>query len=151
MVYEHDYNAFPELSNQQLQDIGFTSPFKQYTEDFRATVIKVHDGDTVTLRTPERDFDFPLRFLNINSRELNEGGEEAREWLKNQILGKEVDVLIDSDNRVGKYGRLLGTIISQGLDVAQEQINLGLAKEFGHEYEDQIPKTSKIFNTEQWF
>ena len=151
MVFEHDYKNFPELSNAQLQDIGFTSPHKQITEDFRGTVVKVHDGDTITLRTSFRDFDFQLRFLSINSPELGEGGEKARDWLKSQIEGKEVDILIDSENRVGKYGRLLGTIISQGLDVAQEEIHLGLAKPFGKEYEDKIPKTTKVFSLKQWF
>lgn len=150
-MFNHDYDKFPELSNKQIQDFGFTSPFKQYTEDFRASVVKVHDGDTVTLRTTERHFNFPLRLLNINAPELNEGGEKAREWLKNQILNKEVQVLINSDNRVGKYGRLLGTIISAGLDVAQEQINLGLAKTFGQEYEQEIPKQERLFNLQQWF
>lgn len=150
-MFEHDYEAYPELTNTQIDTIGFSSPFKQITEDFRATVIKVHDGDTVTLRTDFRSFDFPLRFLNINSRELNEGGEEAREWLKNKIKGKEVDILINKSNRVGAYGRLLGTIISNGLDVAQEQINLGLALPFGQEHEAEIPKQGAIFNTQQWF
>ena len=150
-MFEHDYENYPELSNKQLQDIGFTSPFVQYTEDFRATVIKVYDGDTISVATPDRDFIFPIRMLKINSREMGEGGEEAQVWLENQILNKEVDVLIDPENRVGKYGRLLGTIISQGLDVAQEQINLGLALPFGQEHEAEIPKQEKIFSEKQWF
>ena len=30
----------------------------------------------------KRDFDFPVRFLGINAPEMNEGGGEAREYLK---------------------------------------------------------------------
>ena len=60
MVFEHDYKNFPELSNRQIEEFGFSSPHKQYTEDFDAFVVRVHDGDTITLRTPERDFTFEV-------------------------------------------------------------------------------------------
>src|SRR5210317_1760499 len=108
MVLDHDYESFPELSNQQLNDIGFSSPHVQYTEDFWAVVVRVVDGDTVMLRTSDRDFDFPLRMLNIDAPELSEGGNDARDWVKARVEGKEVYVEIDNDQRVGKYGRLLG-------------------------------------------
>jgi len=79
---EHDYVNFPELTNKQLQEEGFQSPHEQITEDFRAVVVKVHDGDTVTLRCDFRDFDFPLRFSNIDAPELNmDGGQEAKEFV----------------------------------------------------------------------
>jgi len=151
MVFEHDYVNFPELTNTQINDFGFASPHKQITEDFRATVIRVHDGDTVTLRTTFRDFDFPLRLIDIDAKELNEGGEEAREWLKNKILNQSVTVLIDSQNRVGKYGRLLGNIIHNGLSVAEEEIHLGLAKPFGTKDEGKIDRQDKTFSLRQWF
>ena len=79
MVEQHDFTSFPELTKRQIEEFGFTSPHPQITEDFRATVVKVHDGDTVTLRTDFRDFDFPLRLLDIDAKELNEGGESAAE------------------------------------------------------------------------
>lgn len=151
MVFEHDYKNFPELTNTQIQEFGFTSPHTQITEDFRAEVIKVHDGDTITLRTTFRDFDFPLRFTDIDAPELSEGGEEAREWLKNRIEGQSVDVLIDAQNRVGKYGRLLGAVMFNGLNVAQEEIRQGLAKSFGSKKEGEVPPKDKVFSLRQWF
>ena len=138
MVFEHDYDKFPELSNTQLADFGFSSPHKQISEDFTAEIVRVHDGDTVTLRTSFRDFDFPLRLLNIDAPEMNNGGEEARDWLKTLILNKTVNVIINSSQRVGKYGRLLGKIFFGGLEVGQEELNLGLAKPFGTKLEGQI-------------
>ena len=78
MVFEHDYKNYPELTNSQLSEFGFSSPHKQITEDFTAEVVKVHDGDTVTLRTDFRDFDFPLRLAGVDSPEMNSGGEKAR-------------------------------------------------------------------------
>lgn len=149
-MFDHDYVNYPELTNSQINDFGFSSPHKQITEDFEAEVIKVHDGDTITLRVPFRDFDFPLRFLDIDSPELNAGGEEAREWLKGQIEGEKVQIKIDPNNRVGKYGRLLGKVISRGLDMAETELRLGFAKPFGKKNEGEIPSQNKIFSIKKW-
>ena len=150
MAFNHDYERYPELTNVQLQVLQFTSPHKQITEDFKAEVIKVHDGDTVTLRTGFRDFDFPLRLLDIDSPEMSEGGAEARDWLKNKILNQVVQVLVDPNQRVGKYGRLLGRIFFNGLDVGQEELSLGYAKEFGRKKEGEPAPLDKIFALRQW-
>jgi len=151
MAFEHDYKAFPELSNRQLEELQFTSPHVQITEDFEAEVVKVHDGDTITLRTSFRDFDFPLRLLDIDSPEMSEGGQEAKEWLSSKLLFKKIKVLIDSRNRVGKYGRLLGHVLFGGLNVAHEEIALGLAKEFGTKKEGEVPNLYGLLNQKQWF
>lgn len=148
----HDFKEFPELTNRQIEEFGSESPHKQYTEDFDAVVVKVIDGDTVRLRTEERDFDFPLRILDIDAPEMNEGGKEAREFLKGQILDEDVEIKIDIKQRVGKYGRLLGRIVSRGLDMAEAEIRLGLAKPFGKKNEGEVPLTpSKLYRLNQWF
>lgn len=144
MAFEHDYIKFPELTNRQLEELQFTSPHVQITEDFYAEVVKVHDGDTIRLRTPFRDFDFPLRLLDIDAPEMSEGGEVAREWLKNKVLGQQVRILINSKNRVGKYGRLLGKVFYRGMDVGQEEVYLGLASPFGLKKEGEVPNIGKI-------
>jgi len=141
---DHDYKNYPELTNTQLNEFQFTSPHVQITEDFKATVVKVHDGDTITLRTDFRDFDFPLRFLEIDAPELNEGGKEATEWLKSRLLGKEVTIEINSLNRVGKYGRLLGIVFLDGLNVGEEMQHLTLVKEFGKKKESEIEPIGKM-------
>ena len=38
---------------------------------------------------------------------------------------------IDKQNRVGKYGRLIGRIILVGLDVGKESMAMGFSKPFG--------------------
>ena len=150
MVFEHDYENYPELTNKQLQEFHFSSPHPQIVADFSATVIKVHDGDTITLRTDFRDFDFPLRFLDIDAPEMNAGGEAARDWLKSKILGHEISVSIDTDNRVGRYGRLLGRIFFNGINLGMEMLYLGLVKPFGTKKEGQIPDLGQIFMIKQW-
>ena len=151
MMVDHDYKNFPELTNRQIDEFGFESPHEQILEDFDAVVVKVHDGDTVTLRTDFRDFDFPLRLLDIDAPEMSEGGEEARDFLRGQILDEEVRIIIDKKQRVGKYGRLLGKILSRGLDMGEAEIRLGLAVPFGKKNEGNVPDMNKIFKLDQWF
>ena len=147
----HDYKKFPELTNGQLAELELMSPHPQIKGDFYATVVKVHDGDTITLETDTRDFTFPLRFLEIDAPELNDGGEITRDWLKDRIEGREVQILIDPNNRVGKYGRLLGKVFYGGQDIGIEEYRLGLATEFGNKNEGEIPISDKILSVKQWF
>ena len=151
MVLEHDFKEFPELRNSQLEELQFESPHKQITEDFEAVVARVHDGDTITLRTKFRDFDFPLRFLDIDAPEMNAGGEEARDWLRGRILGETVQILINRRNRVDKYGRLLGKVFHGGMDVGDEELRMGLATPFIRRREGELPDLNKMFNLKQWF
>lgn len=148
---EHDFKKFPELTNKQLEELQFQSPHKQITEDFRATVVRVHDGDTITLRTGFRDFDFPLRFLDIDAPEMNMGGEVARDWLRNRILDEVVQILINFKNRVDKYGRLLGHVFHMGMDVGDEELRMGLAVPFDQRREAELPNLHKMFSIKQWF
>jgi len=147
---QHNFKKYPELSNRQIQEDPFLSPHKQITEDFEAVVVKVHDGDTITLRATFRDFDFPLRLMGIDAPELNAGGEEAKEWLEKRLLNQAVQVIINKYQRVDKYGRLLGKIIHAGLDVGEEEILLGLAVPFTRRREGEIPDLNKIFSIKKW-
>ncbi len=151
MVMEHDFINYPELTNKQIETMGFISPHKQIIDNFNATVVKVHDGDTITLRTEFRDFDFPLRFLDIDAPEMNAGGEVARDWLRNRILDEVVQILINFKNRVDKYGRLLGHVFHMGMDVGDEQLRRGLAVPFDQRGEAELPNLHKMFSIKQWF
>ena len=150
MVFEHDYTNFPELTNRQIEEFGFTSPHVQITENFNAEVVRVHDGDTITVSTSFRDFIFPIRFLDIDAPEMNEGGEEARDYVRGRILNKIVTVLINRKNRVDKWGRLLGRIIHGGSDIGEEELRLGIVTTFKNRREEQLPKMDKMFNIKQW-
>jgi len=151
MYFEHDYVKYPELTNAQLGLLGFSSPHEQITEDFDAEVVKVHDGDTITVRCSFRDFDFPVRLLNIDAPELSEGGGSVRDYLKDRVLGQTVKIVINRNNRVGQYGRLLGQLFYQGLDIGQEMINQGLVFLFGLKMEGQVPSLYKTFDLRTWF
>ena len=144
MMMDHDYAAYPELTNTQLEELQFSSPHVQITEDFDAKVVKVHDGDTVTLKTDFRDFLFPLRFADVDAPELSAGGEAARDWLKTKVEGEEVRVLIDQNNRVDKWGRLLGRVLYTGMVLGEEEMYLGLAKPYGTMREGEVPSLKQL-------
>lgn len=140
----HDFVSFPELTNSQMQIYYFESPHKQILENFRADCVKVHDGDTITVRWYMRDFDFPIRFNNTNAPELNQpGGRESQKWLEAKILGKTIDIIVDPKERVGKYGRLLGIVMSSGLNIGRESVDVGKAVRFDQKAEGEVPELNK--------
>jgi len=145
-IMAHDFERFPELRNNQFEVYYMDSPHKQITEDFVAKVIKVTDGDTIRVEWTERDFDFPVRLRKIAAPELDQvGGRESKVWLSDQILGKEVEILIDPKNRVGKWGRLIGDVISEGRSMSEASLDDRQSTIFG------ITEDGAIPNEEAWF
>lgn len=146
-----DFKTKPELPNSMLEFYYWESPHKQIFEDFSAFVVRVHDGDTITLRCNFRDFDFPIRFLDIDAPELNAPrGHEVRDWLKKRIEGEEVDIIIDKKNRTEKWGRLLGKVMHRGMDMGDDMMRQGLVWPFGRRREGEIPNIKKELNIEKW-
>lgn len=136
----HDFKKFPELTNNQMQFYYFESPHKQILEDFQAKVIKVHDGDTIRVRADFRDFDFPIRIGRIDAPELDEeGGKQSQEWLEQKVLNKEVTIIVDPKNRVGKFGRLIGEILCDGENLSEASLRDGMSIPFGSNKEGKIP------------
>jgi endonuclease YncB( thermonuclease family) len=129
----HDFKRFPELTNSQMQFYYWDSPHKQITEGFLAEVVKVTDGDSIRVKTEFRDFDFPIRLAKINAPELNEGGEENKSWLEKELLGEEVYIKVDKNNRVGKFGRLIGEVLLFGVNINYQSLAEGMSVPFGQE------------------
>ena len=85
---------------------------------YRAHVLKIYDGDTITVRV---DLGFHvhtiqrLRLARINAWEVR--GEErpagliARDWLRSQILGRDVEVQTIKD-ATGKWGRYIAEVFT---------------------------------------
>jgi len=142
----HDFKKFPELTNRQMTIYYFDSPHRQITDGFIAKVTRVVDGDTIRVMCDFRDFEFPIRFLNSMAPELKEkGGRESKAWLEDQILGEEIYVQVKLDNRVGRWGRLLGIIFHRGFDINEESIRQGHAVAMS-ESAHTAPLKEDIFN-----
>lgn len=135
----HDFKNFPELTNSQMEIYYFESPHKQITSDFDAKVVKVIDGDTIRVFWEERDFDFPVRLLDIDAPEIDTPrGVKSQKWLEDLILGKDILVQIDEKQRVDKWGRLLGKIISEGLPINELSMLLGFSIPFERREENAL-------------
>lgn len=104
---------------------------------YRAIVSKVYDGDTITT-----DIDLglnlwarkvKLRLYGIDTPEVRgperEDGLVARDWLREQILDKEVVIKTYKDKK-GKYGRLLAEVWIDDRNINQELIERGLAEPY---------------------
>ena len=113
--YPIEAPASTKASNQQYNNANsalYHSLPKEY-EIHR--VIKVYDGDTITLQDKRR-----VRFLGIDTPELAERqpfAEEAKQYTKEQCLGKDVYISFEpGSERTDKYGRLLAWIwVGQGV------------------------------------
>ena len=92
--------------------------------EYKAVVIKVYDGDTVTV-----DVDLgwsvvikkqKIRLLGINAPEVRgkskQAGKESRDRLKEKILDQEITLKTFKDKK-GKYGRWLGIIILDDMNI----------------------------------
>jgi len=129
----HDFLRFPELTNSQAAIYYWDSPHQQIFEDFEGIVEKVTDGDTIRVKTNFRDFLTNVRLAHINAPELSEGGRESKEWLEKQILGKDVFIRINPFNRVGKWGRIIGDVMSLGESMSYASLREMHARPFGQE------------------
>ena len=100
--------------------------------EYRATLVRVVDGDTVWL---EVDLGFDIRRLDsfrlvgINAPEMNTAeGKAAREWLVARLPA--VLMIRTVKDRREKYGRYLATLYVDGTNVNEQMIEEGHAQRY---------------------
>lgn len=102
---------------------------------YRARITSVYDGDTVTA---DVDLGFSvwahgekLRLYGLDAPELRgserEQGLISRDWLREQILDKDVFIRTVADKK-GKYGRYLAEIFLDGININDQLVAEGLAE-----------------------
>lgn len=91
-------------------------------------VIKVADGDTFTILDSERNIEDKIRLIGIDCPEIDqEYGIEAKEYLETLILNKNVDIAYQKRDQ---YGRVLGNVFIDGMNVSEKMLEKGLAWHF---------------------
>ncbi len=88
-----------------------------------ATLIKIYDGDTVTVMFPGESKPKRVRLYGIDAPEMDQpGGKEAREALV-ELIGKK-EIAIDSQG-TDVYGRTIGIVLADQQDLCLEMLKLG--------------------------
>ena len=87
-------------------------------------VVGVADGDTVTVLTAEKR-QFKIRLSGIDAPEKKQAfGAHAKETLARQLFGQAVVV---EWSKLDRYGRIVGKIEVEGIDVNLSQVREGSA------------------------
>ncbi|GIV20060.1 MAG: hypothetical protein KatS3mg023_1811 [Armatimonadota bacterium] len=82
--------------------------------EITGTVVGVHDGDTVTVLTKDRQ-QFKIRLYGIDAPETRQPfGNRAKRYLSDLIFNKHVRVSVKGKDR---YGRVLGVLFLNGKDI----------------------------------
>lgn len=92
--------------------------------DIQGKVVKVADGDTITILDSENK-QIKIRLYGIDAPEKTQDfGKVSREYLAELVAGKTVNVtVLDTD----RYGRSVGRIKVDDKEVAEEMLKSGLA------------------------
>ena len=104
--------------------------------ELRGKIVGVSDGDTVTVLNAERH-QHKVRLAGIDAPEKAQPfGQASKISLSDQIFGREVAVTWDKRDR---YGRIIGKISVDHLDVCLEQVRRGMAWHYKQYARDQAP------------
>lgn len=89
---------------------------------YQATVVAVHDGDTITVRS---DITTKIRLFGIDAPELKQPhGQASKQALSGLVFGKTVTVTPANKDR---YGRTVAQIKADGVDVNNRMVEMGAA------------------------
>lgn len=98
-------------------------------------VVGVSDGDTVKVLVGHEEL--KVRMIGIDAPEKAQPfGKVAKQALSDRIFGREVGVQVKGRDR---YGRVLGKLLLDGMDVNLAQIRDGLAWHYADYAKDQFP------------
>ena len=93
-------------------------------ENLTGKVVKVTDGDTITILTDGNKQE-RIRLADIDAPERNQPYyEKSRLFLSDMVAGKTVTVEYKGRDQ---YGRILGTVIIENINVNEELVKVGLA------------------------
>ena len=104
-------------------------PADSYAET-EASLSRVIDGDSLELGIGGTIEEFRLR--GVNAPEKREcGGEHATDGLAELLAGKSLTVDLDLEEPRDRFGRLLGEIRADDLDISTQLVELGLVFPLG--------------------
>lgn len=94
------------------------------TEILEGHMVGVHDGDTVTLLMAANQ-QVKIRLAQIDAPESHQAfGQRSKQSLSDMVFDRNIRV---EKETIDKYGRTVGTIYVDGIDVNREQVKRGMA------------------------
>lgn len=94
-----------------------------YASTYEGKVVGVSDGDTVTVLMSGRPV--KVRLAEIDAPEKRQPfGERSKQSLSDLVYGKQVKV---NQQDLDRYGRIVGRVYVESIDVNVEQIKRGMA------------------------
>jgi endonuclease YncB( thermonuclease family) len=116
------------------------------TPSFAATltgqVVKVADGDTITV-LDHTDTQHRIRLQGIDAPERKQAfGNASRKHLASLVAGKTVTVEWHKRDR---YGRIVGIVIVDGMDVNLMQLTAGMAWFYRFYQKELSPENRKLY------
>ena len=110
--------------------ISFSSHAGQHDRYVVGTVVKMRDGDTVSVQVANTDKVLEVRLYGINAPEKSKPYySETTQYLTNQVLGKHVDLYITGK---GKYGRYIAKVYCDSKYINLMLVSSGLALHYKH-------------------
>ena len=100
-------------------------------------VVGVADGDTITVLDQQKNT-YKIRLQGIDAPEKKQAfGEKSKQSLHDLVHGKQVRIEYDKED---KYGRIVGKITLDDLDICLQQLVLGMAWHYKkYENEQSVP------------
>ena len=90
-------------------------------------VVKVADGDTITILTPKKD-QVKIRLYGIDTPERKQPySKKAGKFTSSLVAGNDVKVEVYD---IDRYGRTVGVVYVDGIDVNQEILRAGYAWQY---------------------
>jgi len=114
-----------------------------YTTTYTLTgrVVKVADGDTITILT-DGNRQVRIRLLDIDAPEKGQDfSDKSRRYLAELVAGKTVTV---EWSRKDRYGRILGTVYADNINVNEEMVKAGLAWKYRYSRNKRIAQLESI-------
>ena len=120
--------------------LSFSTIQSTCAEVLTGRVVGVTDGDTITV-LDSTNTEHKIRLAGIDAPEKKQPfGKSSKKMLSNWVFGKTVNV--DWDKR-DRYGRLVGKVMIDGVDVNLEQIKDGLAW-FFRKYQNELSAEDRL-------
>lgn len=103
--------------------------------EIRGKVVSITDGDTIKVLDDLDKGVLKIRLNKIDAPEKNQAfGQKSKQYLSNLVFGKQVIIRF---KEIDRYGRILGLIYIDGVEVNLQMVKAGMAWHYA--YYDKTP------------